>query len=122
VTVSFHGIKVHTEKDDLCSKAACPITGDFELNNAEPLPQFTPPVSNGFLTIGSAICTAVLFVLGRVDVTEPGNYCPLKVHIESVVIVTFTKNLDVSWSTDCLSCQKKFDETAPLSFALEREA
>jgi hypothetical protein len=43
VTVSFHGIKIHTEKDDLCSKSSCPITGDFTLNNSEPLPQFTPP-------------------------------------------------------------------------------
>lgn len=45
VTVSFHGIKVHTEKDDLCSKAACPIKGEFTLNNSEALPSYTPPGS-----------------------------------------------------------------------------
>ncbi|CAM6091308.1 unnamed protein product [Calypogeia fissa] len=45
VTVSFFGIKVHTEKDDLCSKSNCPINGEFTLNSQEFLPQYTPPGS-----------------------------------------------------------------------------
>ncbi|KAL3677208.1 hypothetical protein R1sor_027156 [Riccia sorocarpa] len=43
VTVSFYGIKVHTEKDNLCGKTECPIKGDFNLESSQELPPFTPP-------------------------------------------------------------------------------
>nr|XP_024385765.1 putative phosphatidylglycerol/phosphatidylinositol transfer protein DDB_G0278295 [Physcomitrium patens]PNR46598.1 hypothetical protein PHYPA_013717 [Physcomitrium patens] len=46
VSVSFHGITVHTERSDICSKARCPIPpGEFVLENTEILPGFTPPGS-----------------------------------------------------------------------------
>jgi len=46
VTVSFHGVPVHVERDDICNKAECPIApGDFVLKNTEVLPGFTPPGS-----------------------------------------------------------------------------
>lgn len=47
--MSFHGVPVHVERDDICNKAECPISpGDFVLKNTEVLPGFTPPVSCGF--------------------------------------------------------------------------
>lgn len=46
ITVYFHNIPVHSERDDLCSKTACPIQpGEFVLKNSEVLPGYTPPVS-----------------------------------------------------------------------------
>ncbi|KAH8954135.1 hypothetical protein BDL97_08G064300 [Sphagnum fallax] len=46
VTVSFHGIPVHVERNDICSKLKCPIgPGSFTLENTEPLPRITPPGS-----------------------------------------------------------------------------
>ncbi|BBN03768.1 hypothetical protein MPTK1_2g26240 [Marchantia polymorpha subsp. ruderalis] len=43
VTVSLYGFKVHTEKDDICEKTACPVKGDFALSSSQELPPFTPP-------------------------------------------------------------------------------
>ncbi|KAG0586263.1 hypothetical protein KC19_2G076900 [Ceratodon purpureus] len=46
VSVSFHGVTVHTERNDICEKAACPIApGEFVLKNTEVLPGITPPGS-----------------------------------------------------------------------------
>eukprot|EP00246_Nothoceros_aenigmaticus_P006380 TRINITY_DN19228_c0_g1_i1.p1 TRINITY_DN19228_c0_g1~~TRINITY_DN19228_c0_g1_i1.p1 ORF type:complete len:171 (+),score=28.08 TRINITY_DN19228_c0_g1_i1:103-615(+) len=46
ITVYFHNIPVHTEKDDICSKTTCPIKpGEFALQNSEVLPEITPPGS-----------------------------------------------------------------------------
>jgi hypothetical protein len=48
ITVSFHGVPVHAERNDICSRAECPIApGDFTLENTQPLPRITPPVSSG---------------------------------------------------------------------------
>lgn len=45
VSVSFHGVTVHTEKSDICERAGCPIApGEFVLKNTEVLPGITPPV------------------------------------------------------------------------------
>ena len=45
VSVSFHGVTVHTERNDICNRAACPIApGEFVLKNSEVLPVVTPPV------------------------------------------------------------------------------
>jgi len=45
VSVSFHGVTVHTEKSDICDKARCPIApGVFVLDNTQVLPGITPPV------------------------------------------------------------------------------
>eukprot|EP00244_Chara_vulgaris_P005397 TRINITY_DN2131_c0_g1_i1.p1 TRINITY_DN2131_c0_g1~~TRINITY_DN2131_c0_g1_i1.p1 ORF type:complete len:161 (-),score=20.45 TRINITY_DN2131_c0_g1_i1:745-1227(-) len=44
VYVYFHGILVHSEKDDLCDKTSCPVhVGDFVFRNKQDLPWFTPP-------------------------------------------------------------------------------
>ncbi|GBG63063.1 hypothetical protein CBR_g36548 [Chara braunii] len=44
VNVYFHGILVHSEKDDLCDKTSCPVQiGDFVFRNKQDLPWFTPP-------------------------------------------------------------------------------
>eukprot|EP00246_Nothoceros_aenigmaticus_P007113 TRINITY_DN20748_c0_g1_i1.p1 TRINITY_DN20748_c0_g1~~TRINITY_DN20748_c0_g1_i1.p1 ORF type:complete len:179 (+),score=15.83 TRINITY_DN20748_c0_g1_i1:113-649(+) len=46
ITVYFHSIPVHSERDDLCAKTKCPIKpGDFVLENSEVLPKITPPGS-----------------------------------------------------------------------------
>lgn len=46
VTVSFHGIPVHVERNDVCSQLKCPIgPGSFTLENTELLPTLTPPGS-----------------------------------------------------------------------------
>ncbi len=48
ITVSFHGVPVHAERNDICSRAECPIApGGFTLENTQPLPRITPPVSSG---------------------------------------------------------------------------
>jgi len=45
ISVSFHGVTVHTERIDLCDKVQCPVTpGDFVLVNTQVLPGITPPV------------------------------------------------------------------------------
>ncbi|KAL3698559.1 hypothetical protein R1sor_012635 [Riccia sorocarpa] len=43
ISVSLYGFKVHSERDDLCSKTQCPIKGDFELSSSQELPPLTPP-------------------------------------------------------------------------------
>jgi len=46
VSVSFHGITVHTEQSNICDKAQCPIApGVFVLDNTQVLPGITPPGS-----------------------------------------------------------------------------
>lgn len=70
MTVLFHGIKVHTEKDDLCAKSSCPINGAFTLNNAEALPSYTPPVSDCALRLSRrdvVLCNSSAFVLEKCD-------------------------------------------------------
>lgn len=43
-SVSFHGITVHTEKNNICDRARCPIApGVFVLDNTQILPGLTPP-------------------------------------------------------------------------------
>jgi hypothetical protein len=57
VTVSFHGIPVHVERNDVCSQLKCPIgPGSFTLENTELLPTLTPPVCSG----QCAACTRLL--------------------------------------------------------------
>eukprot|EP00270_Netrium_digitus_P019223 TRINITY_DN7546_c0_g1_i2.p1 TRINITY_DN7546_c0_g1~~TRINITY_DN7546_c0_g1_i2.p1 ORF type:complete len:272 (+),score=49.77 TRINITY_DN7546_c0_g1_i2:24-818(+) len=44
ILVFFHGIPLHTEKDDLCIKTTCPVSpGDFLFTNSQNLPRITPP-------------------------------------------------------------------------------
>jgi len=43
IDVFFHGLRVHTESHDLCTKTTCPINqGSFVLTNSQSLPGFTP--------------------------------------------------------------------------------
>lgn len=44
LAVSYFGIKVHGETDDICDKTSCPVSaGDFELSHTQTLPSITPP-------------------------------------------------------------------------------
>lgn len=71
VTVSFHGVPVHIEHEDICSKAECPIApGEFTLRNTEVLPGITPPVSlkhllevNGHIAEWSAYGRGIVFYI-----------------------------------------------------------
>jgi hypothetical protein len=61
--VSFHGVTVHTEKNDICDKSACPIApGEFVLKNTEVLPGITPPVGIGVFLLAKLFCSLLLVV------------------------------------------------------------
>ncbi|XAR60199.1 hypothetical protein NMG60_11033461 [Bertholletia excelsa] len=46
LSVSYFGVKVHSETDDICEKTECPVSiGKFVLSHTQTLPAITPPGS-----------------------------------------------------------------------------
>ncbi|GFH26174.1 ML domain-containing protein [Haematococcus lacustris] len=54
IQVSFSGIQIYSESQDLCSKTACPVPpGPVTINIVEDLPPIAPPGDYGLRVIGT---------------------------------------------------------------------
>jgi hypothetical protein len=89
ITVSFHGVPVHAERNDICSRAECPIApGGFTLENTQPLPRITPPgdykIKLQFLGEDDDVlaCADITFTIvwGKFQETSLDFFNPLQLH------------------------------------------
>ena len=55
IAVSFMGLPIFSQSEDLCSKTACPVAaGPINITLVELLPPIAPPVSRGPLAVAAA--------------------------------------------------------------------
>ena len=54
MVVTYAGIPIWAQQDDLCAKTACPVAvGPVEVAYLQEFPIFTPPVGSGLPAAGS---------------------------------------------------------------------